>query len=422
VGKARARYLDSAGTRNRAPLTTRDALATVPRLTATPDALELSVVIPCLDEADTIETCVRKAVATMGEHGVRGEVVVADNGSRDGSQALAEAAGARVVAVAERGYGQALMTGIAAAHGRFVIMGDADDSYDFREIPRLLAALRDGNDLVQGCRLPAGGGRVMPGAMPWLHRHFGNPALSWMARWWFRVPIHDVYCGMRGFSREFQQSLDQRCTGMEFATEMIVKASLHGARIAEVPITLHPDGRKAHPPHLRTFQDGWRTLRLFLLISPRWLFFAPGLVMIAAGLCGYALALPNVTFGHVGFDAHTLLFATAAIIMGYQSVLFAIFTKIFAISERLLPVDPRVGRFLTLATLERSLVAGVLSLACGLSFLGVALDTWWRRGFGTLDYSHTMRWVVPGVMLACLGFQTVLSSFFISILGMRRRG
>src|SRR5262245_32245392 len=224
---------------------------------------ELSVVIPCLNEADTIGTCVEKAQRALREAAIVGEVVVADNGSTDGSREIAARLGARVVAVAERGYGNALMGGIAAARGRFVLMGDADDSYDFLELPKFVARLREGHDLVQGCRLPAGGGTVRPGAMPFLHRYLGNPLFSMLARWWFAAPIHDVYCGMRGFRKAWYERLGQRCTGMEFATEMIVKSSLFGASIAEVPITLHPDGRRAHAPHLRTFRDGWRTLRFF---------------------------------------------------------------------------------------------------------------------------------------------------------------
>jgi hypothetical protein len=268
---------------------------------------ELSVVMPCLNEAETLEICVGKAQRAMQEHGIHGEVVVADNGSEDGSIAIAERLGARVVHVSERGYGSALMGGIAAAHGRFVIMGDADDSYDFLEVPRFVEGLRKGADLVQGCRLPWGGGTVLPGAMPPLHRWLGNPLFTLMARRMFGVPIHDAYCGMRGFSRECYERLKLRCTGMEFAIEMLVKASLRGERIEEVPITLHPDKRTSHGPHLRTFRDGWRTVRFFLLHSPRWLFLVPGAVLMALGCLGYALALPGISLFGVRLDAHTLL-------------------------------------------------------------------------------------------------------------------
>src|SRR6478735_3632412 len=277
--------------------------------------LEVSVVMPCLNEADTVGTCVEKAVRALRESGIAGEVIVADNGSTDGSQRLAESEGARVVHVPRRGYGSALIGGIEAARGRYIIMGDADDSYDFLEIPKFVKKLRDGYDVIQGCRLPSGGGRILPGAMPFLHRWWGNPMFSFLARKWFRAPIHDVYCGLRGFTKAHFEKLDQRCTGMEFATEMIIKSSLYSARIAEVPITLHPDGRKAHAPHLRTFRDGWRTLRFFLIFSPRWLFLVPGCCLVLLGVLGYALALPGVKFGAVTFDAHTLLFASLAILL-----------------------------------------------------------------------------------------------------------
>lgn len=385
------------------------------------EALELSVVIPCLNEADTVAICVGKAVRAMREAGIRGEVVVADNGSTDGSIELAREAGARVVAVAEKGYGSALMGGIAAARGTYVLMGDADDSYDFLDLPRFVERLREGYDLVQGCRLPAGGGTIRPGAMPFLHRWLGNPVLTGIARWWFRAPIHDVYCGMRGFRRDYHAGLDQRCTGMEFATEMIIKSSLQGARFSEVPITLHPDGRKAHPPHLRTFRDGWRTLRFFMMYSPRWLFLVPGTFLVLAGLAGYALALPGARIGGVNLDAHTLLFASLAILCGQQSILFALFTKTFAVSEGLIPPDPRLTRFFGVVNLEKGLIAGALGLVAGLALLLLAVDRWRRVDFGDLDYRETMRLVIPGATLTALGLQTVFASFFVSILKMRRR-
>ena len=384
-------------------------------------ALELSIVMPCLNEADTLAVCVQKAMRSLRENGIAGEVIVADNGSTDGSQAIAEENGARVVHVTEKGYGSALMGGIAAARGRYVIMGDADDSYDFLDIARFVNKLREGYDLVQGCRLPSGGGTVAPGAMPFLHRWWGNPMFSIFARWWFRAPIHDVYCGLRGFTREFYQKLDQRCTGMEFATEMIIKASLYHAKIAEVPITLHPDGRKAHAPHLKTFRDGWRTLRFFLMYSPRWLFLMPGILLMLLGVLGYALALPGVTIGPATFDAHTLLFATLAMLLGHQSMLFAIFTKTFAISEGLMPPDPRLNAFFRIVNLERGLLIAVGALLIGTVLLLIAVNQWRLADFGRLDYARTMRLVVPGATLTSLGFQTLLAAFFVSILGMRRK-
>jgi glycosyltransferase involved in cell wall biosynthesis len=383
--------------------------------------LELTVVMPCLNEAETVAICVTKAMHWLHEHGVDGEVVVADNGSTDGSVEIAESLGARVVPVTARGYGNALMGGIAAARGRFVLMGDADDSYDFLELPKFVEQLRAGNDLVQGCRLESGGGRVLPGAMPFLHRRWGNPMFSAMARSWFRSPIHDVYCGMRGFTKRHYQSLDQRCTGMEFATEMIIKSSLYNARIAEVPITLHPDGRKAHAPHLRTFRDGWRTLRFFLLYSPRWLFLLPGLLLVLIGLLGYAIALPQPTIDGVTFGAHTLLIASLAMICGYQSILFAVFTKVFAIGAKLIPLDRRIARLTETLTLERILALAAAVTLAGVVILLIAVNQWRERGFGPLDYADTMRLVVPGVTLTALGFQTVLSAFFISVLALDRR-
>ena len=383
--------------------------------------IEVSVIMPCLNEADTLATCIEKAHRALRDHAIVGEVIVADNGSTDGSQAIAEQLGARVVHVRDRGYGSALMGGIQHARGRYVIMGDADDSYDFLEIPRFVEKLREGHDLVQGCRLPAGGGRILPGAMPGLHRYWGNPMFSAMAQRWFRAPIHDVYCGLRGFRREFYHELDQRCTGMEFATEMIVKSSLRSARIAEVPITLHPDGRKTRQPHLRTFRDGWRTLRFFLLYSPRYLFLAPGGLLIVLGILGYGLALPAVTIRGATLDAHTLLFASLALICGYQSILFAVLTKVFAITEGLLPKDPRIRRLSTIVTLERGALGGALAALIGVLLLALAVVRWAAEDFGRLDYASTMRVVVPGVTLTALGFQTVLSSFFLSILRMRRR-
>ena len=390
-------------------------------LPETDGALELSVVMPCLNEAETLGICVEKARRALEQHSIEGEIIVADNGSTDGSQEIARSLGATVVVVEKRGYGNALMGGIAAARGRYVLMGDADDSYDFLELPRFVEKLREGFDLVQGCRLERGGGRVMPRAMPMLHRRIGNPVFSWIARRWFRAPINDVYCGLRAFTKAHYHTLGQRCVGMEFATEMIVKSSMLRARIAEVPITLHPDGRTLQTPHLRTLRDGWRTLRFFLLYSPRWLFLLPGAALIGIGIGGYGLALPATHAFGVTFDAHTLLVSTLAVICGYQSVLFAVFTKVFATSEGLMPPDPRLERVVSIVSLERALLVALLSVVGGAVLLGLAVNVWRQHHFGNLNYAHTMRLVVPGVMLVSLGFQTILSSFFISILGMKRR-
>jgi glycosyltransferase involved in cell wall biosynthesis len=382
--------------------------------------VELSIVMPCLNEAETLATCIRKARMACEAHGIPHEVIVADNGSVDGSREIAEREGARVVPVHQKGYGMALMGGIAAARGEFVIMGDADDSYDFLEVPKFVDRLRAGADLVQGCRLERGGGTVLPGAMPALHRRLGNPMFSAIARRWFGAPINDVYCGMRGFRKSFQQTLGQRCGGMEFATEMIVKSTLSRAEIDEVPITLHRDGRTAHAPHLRTVRDGWRTLRFFLVYSPRWLFFLPGLVLMLVGMTAYGLALPGVQAFGVIFDAHTLLFGSLALICGYQSVLFAVMTKVFASAEGLLPRDERLERMRSRLPLDRVLAVGTLVVLAGLVLLGLAVNEWRVVHFGELDYADTMRLVVPGVTVVVMGFLTMLAAFFISVLMMRR--
>ncbi|MCI0746280.1 MAG: glycosyltransferase family 2 protein [Verrucomicrobia subdivision 3 bacterium] len=392
-----------------------------PEVLPEPRVVEVSVVIPCLNEADTIGTCIQKAQCALREHGISGEVVIADNGSTDGSREIARQLGARVICVANPGYGSALMGGIEGALGRYIIMGDADDSYDFLELPKFIEKLREGHDLVQGCRLASGGGTIKPGAMPFSHRWIGNPLFSWLVRRWFQAPIHDVYCGLRGFSKNLYQRLGQRCTGMEFATEMIIKASLNRHRIAEVPITLHPDGRKSHPPHLRTFSDGWRTLRFFLMCSPRWLFFIPGAALAMLGVIGYMLAMPATTFRGITFDAHTLLFASLFILCGYQSVWFAVLAKTFAITEGLLPEDKQLTRLFRFINLEKGLLAAAACIIIGGILLVWAIQAWFASGFGRLDYAVTMRRVVPGATLVALGFQTGLSSFFISLLGMRRK-
>jgi glycosyltransferase involved in cell wall biosynthesis len=385
------------------------------------ELVEVSVVIPCLNEQETLGNCIEQARRALQKHNVAGEIVVADNNSTDLSRAIAEGHRARVVLVREPGYGSALMGGIAAARGRFIIMGDADESYDFLEIPKIIEKLREGFDLVQGCRLPAGGGSIRPGAMPFLHRWVGNPLFSFLGRKWFHAPINDVYCGLRGFAKAMYERLDQRCSGMEFATEMIIKASLRGEKITEVPITLHPDRRTAHAPHLKTFRDGWRTFRYFLMCSPRRLFVVPGAASISFGLLGYAVAMPGLRLGHSTFDAHTLLVSSLAILCGYQCILFAIFAKTFAVTEGFLPPDQRLERFFKLVNLERGLVVAALAILAGGILILAAVRQWWLSGFGNLDYARTMRVVVPGATLVALGFQSVFSSFFVSILGMRRK-
>jgi len=383
--------------------------------------IELSIVMPCLNEADTLAICIQKCNQVIKEHNLVAEVIIADNGSSDGSIEIAKEHGARVVHVREKGYGNALMGGINAARGKFVIMGDADDSYNFLEVPKFVEKLRQGKQLVQGCRLPAGGGNVLPGAMPFLHRWWGNPMFSAMVRRMFRAPINDVYCGLRGFSREFYQELDLRCTGMEFATEMIIKSSVFEKDIAEVPITLHPDGRKAHAPHLRTFRDGWRTLRFFLMYSPKWLFQIPGTLFLLVGTLCYLLALPGITIMGATLDAHTMLFGTLAVLVGYQLIQFAVFSKTFAISEGLLPEDQQLNQFFRLISLEKGVAIGSVMFLGGLGLLGIAVNQWRLAEFGSLNYAHTMRIVIPGMTLAAIGFQTVFSSFFLGVLRVKRK-
>jgi len=385
------------------------------------DAVELTIVMPCLNEAETLAACIEKAQLGIQRSGVGGEILIADNGSQDESVLIAEKLGARVVLVKKKGYGNALRGGIQAASGKWILMGDADESYDFSEADRFVRKLQEGFELVAGCRLPHGGGKILPGAMPFSHRWLGNPLFSRMARHMFAAPIHDVYCGLRGFTRELYNRLELQCEGMEFATEMIIKASLHKARIAEIPITLHPDGRKTHAPHLRTIRDGWRTLRFFLVFSPRSLFLVPGFILTFLGLAGYAVALPGLNISGVTFDAHTLLFSSLALLMGYQSVLFAICAKTFAINEGLLPSDLRFEQFFKVIYLERGLAIGGLAFLAGLILLVGAILQWKSVDFGRLDYAVTMRWVIPGATLTALGFQTILSSFFVSMLGMRHR-
>ena len=382
---------------------------------------ELSIVMPCLNEADTLAICIEKAKRGIADSNISGEIVIADNGSSDDSVGIAERLGARVVHIKEKGYGNALMGGIEAARGKYIIMGDADDSYDFLEVPKFVVKLREGFDLVQGCRLPAGGGQVLPGAMPFLHRWWGNPMFSKLVRVWFKAPINDVYCGLRGFTKNLYNNLDQRCTGMEFATEMIIKSSLFHVNISEVPITLHPDGRKSHAPHLKTFRDGWRTLRFFLMYSPRWLYLLPGIFLVLLGIVSYALALPHLTISGITFDAHTLLFGSLFILCGYQAILFAIFTKVFAVSEGLMPEDEKLNKFFEIINLERGLIISGLALLVGIFLLGTAVNQWRLNNFGMLDYSQTMRWVIPGATITALSVQTIFSSFFVSVLGMKRK-
>lgn len=381
-------------------------------------SVELTVLMPCLNEAETLEVCIRKAKHCMESLNVDGEVLIADNGSTDGSQELAQRAGARVVAVKDRGYGAALKGGINAAAGRYIIMADADDSYDFTGLEPFLNKLRDGYDLVMGNRFKGG---IKEGAMPPLHRYLGNPVLSFIGRLFFRSPIGDFHCGLRGYSKAAVERMALQTTGMEFASEMVVKASLLKMKIAEVPTTLSPDGR-SRPPHLRSWRDGWRHLRFLLMYSPRWLFYYPGLIMMLIGLslCGLIWFTP-LQIGNVKLDIHTMLYAAAMVIVGFQAVLFAIFTKQFAIQEGLLPSDKKMIVISRWLNLERVLIFGLLICAFGVGATIYALIQWSRSNFGELNPQTTMRTVIAAVLALSIGIQLCFAGFFTSILRLRRQ-
>ncbi|HEX4061870.1 MAG TPA: glycosyltransferase family 2 protein [Streptosporangiaceae bacterium] len=379
--------------------------------------MELTVLMPCLNEAETVATCVRKAATFLDAHGVDGEVLIADNGSTDGSQDLARAAGARVVSIREPGYGNALMGGIRAASGRFVIMGDADDSYDFTALMPFVQALRDGSDLVMGNRFAGG---IAPGAMRPLHRYLGNPVLSFVGRLFFGSKIGDFHCGLRGFRRDRVLGLGLQASGMEFASEMVVKATLAGQRITEVPTTLAPDGR-SRPPHLRSWRDGWRHLRFLLLFSPRWLFLIPGLALLVVGLViGVAVAPRPFSVGTVHFDVDTLVAAAAMVIIGFQAVLFALFTKVYASAEGFLPEDRWPQRVLRTWTLERGLVVGGLLGLAGLVGTITSLIDWQQHKFGSLDPIHVLRLMIPSATALIVSCQAIFGTFFLSILAIKR--
>ncbi|HEX7776994.1 MAG TPA: glycosyltransferase family 2 protein [Parvibaculum sp.] len=379
-----------------------------------PDALELSIVMPCLNEAETLATCIRKAQGFLSAHNVSGEVVIADNGSTDGSRDIAADLGARVVEVPTRGYGAALQAGIAAARGRFVVMGDADDSYDFSALMPFLTELRAGNDLVMGDRFAGG---IAPGAMPFLHRYLGNPVLSFLGRLFFGLTCRDFHCGLRGFAREAVLGLHLQTTGMEFASEMLVRAGLAKLRIVSVPTRLAKDGR-SRPPHLRTWRDGWRHLRFLLLFSPRWLFLYPGFALIGFGLAATLLLLPGkVTVAPgISLDVHTLLIACMSILVGTQSITFGMLARRYAARRGLLPDSLQYGRLLRSLTLEHLLQLGGALVLIGGGGVFWAFSIWRSAAFGPLNYPDVMRILIPSVTVIASGVQLALAAFLASVM------
>ncbi|MCF8254535.1 MAG: glycosyltransferase family 2 protein [Bacteroidia bacterium] len=381
--------------------------------------IELSVVMPCLNEAETIEVCIRKAFGWMENNGVSGEVVIGDNGSTDGSQKMAEALGARVIAVPRKGYGSALMGAIDASKGKYVIMADSDDSYDFSNLSPFIEELRKGRDLVMGNRFKGG---IQPGAMPPLHRYLGNPVLSFIGRLFFNCPVGDFHCGLRGFRQDIVSLLDLKTTGMEFASEMVVKATIFKLDITEVPTTLSKDGR-TRPPHLRTWRDGWRHLRFLLIYSPRWLFLYPGLFLMLVGLILSLMIIqgPLGMFNHIYFDTNTLLYAGAFVIVGYQAVSFGIFTRAYAVQAGFLPAKDSLTKAFDLVTLEVGLIIGILILFAGIGGTFYSLFLWEQSDFGQLEYSKILRIVIPSVVSLIIGLQTILSSFLLSVLSVNKK-
>lgn len=374
-------------------------------------SIELTILMPCLNEAETLEICILKAQKYLKTSGVSGEVVIADNGSTDGSIEIARANGARVVNVPTRGYGAALIGGIDGAKGKFVIMGDADDSYDFEALQPFVEKLRAGADVVMGNRFEGG---IEPGAMPFLHKYLGNPVLSKLGQLFFKIPVGDFHCGLRGFSRDRVRALNLRTTGMEFASEMVVRAALAGYDIAEVPTTLKPDGR-SRPPHLRTWRDGWRHLSFLLMYSPRWLFLYPGFAIIALGIFAGILLFPGgVSVGGVGFDIHTFIVTSFLLILGTQAISFAILTRRFAAAHQMMPPS-RFSITLQALTLERLLiVAGALFIG-GLFGLLYCSFQWAASGFGPLEYSDMLRFLILSMTAMAMGGQLALAAFVSSI-------
>jgi len=380
--------------------------------------IELSIIMPCLNEADTLAVCIRKAKGYLERSEIAGEIIIGDNGSTDGSQQIALSCGARVVNIPLRGYGAALYGASLAAQGRYMIMGDADDSYDFSRLDPFVEKLREGYDLVMGNRF---GGGVKPGAMPWKNHYIGNPVLSAIGKLFFHSPAGDFHCGLRGYSKDAFTRMDLRTTGMEYASEMVIKATLMGMKITEVPTTLSPDGR-SRPPHLRPYRDGWRHLRFMLLFSPNWLFLIPGALLMLLGLSlSCRLLFSSIQIHQVRLGLDTLIYSSFMIIAGFQSVLFAVLSRVYAVQEHLYPAGPAYRRLFCHIQLERGLVAGLFLIAGGMAATANALLIWGRADFGTLNIEHIARIVIPSGVMITLGIETVLFSFFLSTLGMNVR-
>jgi len=380
------------------------------------DGLELTILLPCLNEAETLATCIRKARGFLLHHHVRGEVLVSDNGSTDGSQTIAQNEGARVVTTEIRGYGAALINGIQHAKGKYVIMGDADDSYDFENLMPFLQQLREGYDLVMGNRFKGG---IQPGAMPALHKYIGNPVLSYIGRLFFNSPVRDFHCGLRGYSREKILALGLKTSGMEFASEMVVKATINGLKITEVPTTLSPDGRSS-APHLRSWRDGWRHLRFLLLFSPKWLFLYPGLMFFALGIIGLSALAPGpVTIHGITLDIHTMLYASLSTIVGLQLIFFAIFTRTYAGLIGALPSKQALEPFSRESVIDYGAAIGALLLFIGIGFSIYAVMSWGDTSFGSLNPRYTMRLVIPAATFMAIGMQLFFGAFFLGILRLK---
>jgi len=381
--------------------------------------IQLSLVMPCLNEAETLEGCIRLALAGLKKADVIGEILIADNGSTDGSQQIAESLGARVVDVPRKGYGSALRAGIESARAEWIIMGDSDGSYDWSDLVPFLIKLREGYDLVMGCRLPAGGGTIAPGAMPWLNRWLGNPVLSSIGRTLFSIPTTDFHCGMRAFSKKAYEQMELRTYGMEFATEMVVKAALKNQRITEVPITLHKDGR-SRPPHLRRWRDGWRHLRFMLLFSPRWLFFYPGLLAIVVGFLLFApLSLGPVWLGNLKLNNGTLCVAGMMINLGLQLMGFGLLGKAQGVAKGLLPVTPLWSRCVGWFSLEKGILVGLAPILVGIVILLDAIFAWKATGFGMLDTDQNLRTIIAAATFIGIGTQIIFTSFLMSLMELK---